>query len=128
MARETVLAERRQPEDLNPRIVVIVGLGTLGLVFATLGLAWLFQDLVGISGPSAQPPTRFAPPRLQSDPAGELRDYQAAQAARLSAYAWVDRERGQVRIPIGRAMEMVAARGAEAFAPLDPPRQPDPRR
>ena len=74
------------------------------------------------------PPAAFAPPRLQSDPAGELRDYQAAQRARLSGYAWADRERGLVRIPIERAMAMIAARGGGAYEPLDPPRIPDPRR
>src|SRR4051794_869158 len=128
MARETVLEERRQPEDVNPRIVVLVGLGTLALVLVTLGLAWGFERLSGIQGPSAQPPSAFAPPQLQSDPAGELRDYQAAQRARLEGYGWADREKGLVRIPIGRAMDMIAARGAAAYAPLDPPRVPDPRR
>lgn len=128
MARETVLAERREPEDLNPRAVLLVGLGTLGLVVAVVGMCWLFERLSDIQGPSTHPPTAFAPPRLQSDPAGELRDYQAAEKARLSAYAWADREKGLMRIPIERAMGMVAARGREAFAPLDPPRLPDPRR
>ena len=73
-------------------------------------------------------PAAFAPPHLQSDPAGELRDYQTAQRARLSGYAWADRERGLVRIPIDRAMAMIATRGSGAYEPLDPPRTPDLRR
>lgn len=128
MARETLLAEQRQPEEVNGRAVLLVGAGTLALVFAAIGLALLFERLTGLAEPSATPPATFAPPQLQSDPAGELRAYQAAQQARLSGYGWVDREAGLVRIPVRRAMDMVAARGAEAFAPLDPPRMPDPRR
>ncbi|MCO6417960.1 hypothetical protein JYK14_17600 [Siccirubricoccus sp. KC 17139] len=128
MARDTALAERRQGEDLNPRAILLVALGTLGLLFAAVTLCWLFERLSGLHGPSGHTPGSFVPPRLQSDPAGELRDYQAAGRARLAGYGWADRERGLVRIPIARAMDLVAARGAEAYAPLDPPRVPDPRR
>ena len=128
MAPETELAERREPLDLRPWLVLGVGLGTLGLVGAVLGAVWLFESLAGFSAAAVTPPAAFAPPQLQSDPAGELRDYQAAQRARLSGYAWADRERGLVRIPIERAMAMIAARGGGAYEPLDPPRIPDPRR
>jgi hypothetical protein len=127
MAREVVIEKRREPSDLRPWLVLGVGLGTLGLIGVTLGLVWLFEDVLGTTGRFA-PPATYAPPHLQSDPAGELRDYQAAQRARLEGYAWTDRDHGQVSIPIGRAMAMVAARGAAAYAPLDPPRIPDPRR
>jgi hypothetical protein len=34
------------------------------------------------------------------------RQARAAQAARLQGYAWVDREKGVVAVPIGRAMEL----------------------
>ena len=44
MARETELAERREPLDLRPWLVVGVGLGTLGLVGAVLGAVWLFES------------------------------------------------------------------------------------
>jgi hypothetical protein len=93
-----------------------------------LGIVWLFESLGGAPASAVVPAGKFEPPQLQSDPAGELRDYQAAQRARLEGYAWTDRERGLVRIPIERAMGMIAARGREAYAPLDPPRIPDPRR
>jgi hypothetical protein len=128
MAPETVLEEQRQTEDLDSRKILLVGAGTLGLVGVTLGLVLLFMRLAGIEGPKVAPPAAFPPPRLQSDDAGDLRDYQAEQRAKLESYGWADRERGLVRIPIERAMAMVAARGTEAYAPLDPPRQPDPRR
>jgi hypothetical protein len=45
------------------------------------------------------------------------------QRAELQDYAWVDRDRGLVRIPVARAMQIVAARGAAAY---DPPESPKP--
>lgn len=128
MAPETMLEEQRQTADLNTRLILLVGFGTLALVGATLGITLLFLRLSDVQGPSASPPAAFAPPRLQSDDAGDLRDYQAEQRALLTSFAWTDRERGLVRVPIEQAMAMIAARGASAYAPLDPPRQPDPRR
>ena len=128
MAPETRPTARRQPQDVRSWIVVAIGFGTFGLVAATLGLSWLFAWSMDLAGPSALPPTAFPPPALQSDPAGELRDYQAAQRARLTGYGWADRATGQVRIPVARAMDMIAARGAAAYDPPDPPRWPEPRR
>jgi len=127
MAADPGLAERREPLDLRPGIIVLVGLGTLGFVMASLVVLGLFYAAMRTGGSFASMQA-FPGPRLQSDPAGELRAYQAAQRARLEGYAWADREHGLVRIPVARAMEMIAARGAAAYEPLEPARWPDPRR
>lgn len=58
-------------------------------------------------------------PRLQglpwrrewTTPRQELTAYRAAELQRLEHYAWVDRNKGLVRIPIVRAMEIVAEQG-----------------
>lgn len=50
-------------------------------------------------------------PRLQIDPASDLSQMQAAEDARLRSYGWVDRQSGVVRIPIERAMKLIAERG-----------------
>lgn len=42
------------------------------------------------------------------------RDVQASQAARIAHYAWIDKQRGVVAVPIERAMELVAAEHARA--------------
>jgi hypothetical protein len=128
MAPEATLARTREPSDLRPWIIVVVGLGTLALVGLTLGIVWAFEDVTGTSGQQVAMPSRFAPPQLQSNPAGDLQRYQAEQQAELDGYAWADRDRGLVRVPITRAMEMIAGRGSAAYEPLDPPRTPDPRR
>lgn len=110
------LQEVRRPEDLDLRWIVRVGLGTGGFVIASLAATWLFYREAAEPG-RFRPPARFPEPRLQSDPAGDLRDFRAQQAKELEGYAWADRERGLVRIPVARAMELVAGRGAAAYDP-----------
>ncbi|MEZ0167417.1 hypothetical protein [Microvirga sp. TS319] len=74
------------------------------------------------------PPRSFAAPRLQSDPSADLAHFQADQQRKLNGYAFVDRDQGLIRIPIDRAMNLITARGADAYAPLDPPTEPSPVR
>ena len=38
----------------------------------------------------------------------------AAQAARLQAYGWIDREKGVVALPVERAMELVVGESSTA--------------
>jgi hypothetical protein len=46
----------------------------------------------------------FAAPRLEPVPATDIARQRAEKQALLSAYQWVDREHGIVRIPIDQAM------------------------
>jgi hypothetical protein len=50
-------------------------------------------------------------PRLQETPAIDLVRFRAREDERLSTYGWVDRQGGVVRIPIDRAMQIVAHEG-----------------
>lgn len=105
-----------------------------GLVlFAVLGFfIFVSLSLVGlhiyyswdVQRPVAVPPRPFAEPQLQVDSAADLVRLQAEQRKRLMGYAWVDRSRGFVRIPIDRAMDLIIARGADAYAPLEPLAEP----
>jgi hypothetical protein len=54
-----------------------------------------------------QPPS----PRLQESPAREMDALAAEQAAELEHTKWVDEQQKIVRIPIERAMEILATRG-----------------
>ncbi len=49
-------------------------------------------------------------PRLQADPLGDLRALRAEEDALLHGYGWADRQAGTVRIPIERAIELLAER------------------
>jgi len=54
----------------------------------------------------------FPTPRLQGDDGNqETADLHAREDLLLDNYSWVDRSKGTVRIPIERAMELIAQRG-----------------
>lgn len=50
-------------------------------------------------------------PQLENKPRALRSVLNAQEDARLSSYGWVDRNAGQVHIPISRAMELLAERG-----------------
>ena len=50
-------------------------------------------------------------PLLQLAPEVDLQAFRAREDAELSGYGWIDRTAGVVRIPIDRAMELIAQRG-----------------
>ena len=61
-----------------------------------------------------------AGPRLQVNPDRDIERLREAEAQHLGSYAWVDPAAGIVRIPIQRAMELVAA-GDRPAGPVDAP-------
>ncbi len=55
---------------------------------------------------------RFPTPRLQTDDGNqEIAEMHAREDLLLNYYSWVDRSSGKVRIPIARAMEIIAKNG-----------------
>jgi hypothetical protein len=53
----------------------------------------------------------FPEPRLEENERTELRSYEDEEQQRLATYDWVDKDKGIVRIPIDRAMELTVQRG-----------------
>ncbi len=54
----------------------------------------------------------FPTPRLQTDDGNQdVADLHAREDLLLENYSWADRAQGKVRIPIERAMELIAQRG-----------------
>jgi hypothetical protein len=53
-------------------------------------------------------------PELQIAPAQDMERFRAAEQETLTSYGWVDRQAGIARIPIERAMELIAERGLPA--------------
>lgn len=64
--------------------------------------------------PATDPAARFPQPRLQFQAAEENARHQFAEERILSSYGWVDAKTGVARIPIDRAMDLVAQRGLPA--------------
>lgn len=108
--------ERR---DLSVRVVGIFFLGLTVAVAAVLVLmVWLFRSFEAGEARRDRPPSPLAgapqpppEPRLQVNASEDLKALRAAEDAALTTYGWVDRQAGIVRIPIDRAMDLLAERG-----------------
>lgn len=121
------VAERlgHEPRDISVRGVTLfaVGLVVAGVVIylAVAGLYKAFEH----QHPSASAPSRIelqphmlAPqPQLQTNPAIDLEEFQTAEEAKLNSYGWVDKSAGVIRIPIERAMDLIAQRGLPTRGP-----------
>jgi len=102
-------------KDVSARHVVLALVGLFLLVAVFFGIVALIVS--GISPEEAPPPSQFgaenlrAGPRLEVNPAGDQPRAEEAIRARLQGYGWADRNAGRARIPIERAMEIIATQG-----------------
>lgn len=60
-------------------------------------------------------------PRLEPRPLAPRARLDAEENTILTTYGWVDRNRGVVRVPIDRAMEILVARGLPPSKPMAAP-------
>jgi hypothetical protein len=119
--------ERR---DLHPRAVYafLIGLALTGIV--VYFVVWGLYDVIDAYQRRHQPPQnplvaseadtrrvspeaidRFPQPRLERNERLEINDFRLHEEQTLYSYGWVDQQAGIVRIPIDRAMELIAQRG-----------------
>jgi hypothetical protein len=115
--------------DFRGILGFVGGLVAVTLVVMALmwGIAVLFKGSLARKDPA--PPAlaeareaRVPPgPNLQPNPSADLAAFRAAEDAELATWAWVDREKAVVRVPVERALEIVAARGLPAPPPMPPP-------
>jgi hypothetical protein len=103
---------RYERKDVRYRPLVWAGVILIGffLILAPLCMWGLFQVLGGRYGRKSEPITR-EPPRTTINQ--ELDDLRRREEELLTSFAWVSREQQVVRIPLQRAMSLVAARHAE---------------
>lgn len=108
--------DRREPRS---GLIAAVSVATLALLIAMiLGVYWLYVvayervDAAQYSGVSSQ----------------ELEALHAREADQLYKYAYIDKEKGVVRLPVDRAMEIVAAefaKGAVSYNTKTYPAKPE---
>lgn len=123
-----------ETQDLNVGAVGKFLIGLFALICLTLvAMNELFQyfEQRAIRRDVPLPPmleTREVPPepRLQVAPAADLHRLRATEQELLTTYGWVDRERGIVRIPIERAMDLLLERGPILPSRPRSPRSPSP--
>jgi len=115
------MEETRQERDVNVRAVTKFGIGLVGGLVLVAFLMWfLFDRFVARQMPSSRElepmaainPRKEPPePRLQKDPTMDLKELRAGEDAILHSYGWIDPDKGIVRIPVERAMDLVAKEG-----------------
>lgn len=109
--------ERR---DIDPGRVVRFAVGILAFLLVSMAISWgLTRGLVAwreATSPAPNPiaerlgPRQPPAPRLQTEPRADLEALRARDAHVLGTYGWVDRTQGIARIPIERAMALLADR------------------
>jgi hypothetical protein len=108
--------------DLKPGAIALFGVGLVIAVVLAVIVTTLFLGYRTVQrGRQDTPAPRLARERevipqlrLQVDAPEELRRLRAAEDAVLSSYSWVDRDADIVKIPIDRAMEILAKKGLPA--------------
>ena len=106
----------RSDARLKPLLWFAAGLALL--VAAAMWIVWGMESgfersraKVGAAHPLSGAREPSGAPALQADPSVELAEVRRREEALLGSYGWVDPENGVVRIPIERAMALLAERG-----------------
>lgn len=97
------------------KVAIALGLLCICSLFLLLGVFRYFQASEGPPQPletggverAGMPPA----PRLQKNPVLDLQQMRASEDQILGSYGWVDRSKGVVRLPIGRAIDILARQG-----------------
>lgn len=84
---------------------------TILAMVVVVGVFRYFEAEEGGAATAIEPTKVFPEPRLERNEPADLKAYRAAQQQVLDSYGWVDAQKGIVRIPIARAMELLAQRG-----------------
>jgi hypothetical protein len=104
-----------EPDAVSVRAVTGTVVGLVILVISTLVLLYAVLNLLARATPVPPapslvhlPPETSTAPRLNPAQFRQLRDLRAQETEILSTYGWVDRKAGVARIPIERAIEIMA--------------------
>ena len=120
-----------EQEDLSAKPILIFLLALIvGCLLVALILRGMYSYLDAyqnrhepVQSPLVQPTTadtrvvepgtimKFPEPRLEGTETTEINAFRQQEAQTLHSYGWVDQQAGVVRIPIDRAMELLAQRG-----------------
>ena len=111
-----------EERDVRLRPLIISGSSLAALAgLSLLAMWWLFgyfaarqMRLETALHPLLETPQLPPEPRLQVSPQLDTRAILANERSILGSYGWVDRQAGIVRIPIGRAIELLTERGLPA--------------
>lgn len=102
-----------EKQDVGFRFaMVFVSALIAAVVVVLIFLVWFYR-MVAPAPPQQATTTRRLPPGpvLQANPAVDMAKFRQREEQKVSSYGWVDRNAGIAKVPVQRAMEMVAERG-----------------
>ncbi len=117
--QSTTEGKGHEKKDADVTTIVLIAVGVLLLVLLVQLIVWMTlrhlragraekeQGVARVSESAKQ----FPEPRLQIDPALDLAKMRANDSRGLDSFGWIDRKAGTFRIPIARAMQLLADRG-----------------
>jgi hypothetical protein len=105
--------------DLNPKSIALFAVALaviIALVFGTVYVMSQFFLKAAVRSQTTPSPLSYtgepAPePSLEVNPGRDLKTMRAEEDKILKSYAWIDQEKNIVRIPIDRAIDILAERG-----------------
>jgi hypothetical protein len=110
-----------EPPLVEVRVVVWGAIASLLLVALAIGLfSEIYQARVPIK--TVPPPQTFAEPRVvtSQDETAQRHRLAAEQSQRLKSWGWANDQHTLIQVPIDRAMQLLAQKGQDAYAPLLP--------
>ncbi len=117
--------------DLSPKNIALFAVALTVTILLVLLVSYeLFRRFATIEMRAQIPPSPLtytrepAPgPHLQVNPTRELKEMRAAEDSVLNHYGWIDPDKGIVRIPIDRAIEILAQKGLPARTKIEEQKQ-----
>lgn len=119
-----------ETHDANPKALAYAFVGLSALLILTFVSMWLLFVYFDASARKAdrgkasqwsnidyRPPE----PRLQTSPAADLKKMLDNENHLMNSYGWVNKASGLVRIPVDRAMDIVAKKGLPTLPPIGAP-------
>ncbi len=94
---------------------VVVVFGAFGFLNGKLNARRPAQEPAAAS--LVRVPPDYQGPLLQVKPEEDLSGMRVDNATDLQTYAWINRSAGVVRLPVARAMDLLAARGLPPVSP-----------
>jgi len=125
-----------EQREVSVRTIVVslafLLLGALLACFITIGIFRYLHDTYQPDVSAREAAPQIPPePRLEVIPSEQIRDLRVHEDHVLTTYSWVDQNSGTVRVPIDRAIDMLAAKGlpshdylADILAGRKPPMPP----
>lgn len=115
--------------DLSLRPIIGFGIGLVVMVVFVYVVLGLFMRMFVRESKESQalrPPLfaddrgQFPPPRNQANPKIDIAEVRRRDREQLETYGWIDREKGIARIPIDRALDILAETGLPKVKNIPP--------